>query len=35
MAIQTGRVLGKIADVRKRCIAFAHFLPILRGNQVT
>ena len=35
MAIQTGGVLGKVADVRERSIAFAHFLPILRGNHVT
>ena len=32
MAIQTGRVLGKIADIRERCIACAHFLPIFRRN---
>lgn len=35
MAIQTGGVLGKIAGVGERCIAGAHFLPVLRGNCVT
>ncbi len=35
MAIQTGRVLGKVADVRECCVAFTYFLPILRRNLVT
>ena len=35
VAIQTGRVLGKITDIGKGRISFAHFLPILCRNFVT
>src|SRR5437867_1861209 len=31
---QTGGMFGKITDVRKGGVAFAHFFPILRGNFV-
>ena len=34
MTIETGSVLGKISDIRKRCVAFTNFFPILRGNFV-
>ena len=34
MTGQTGGMLGKITDVRKGGVAFAHFFPILRGNFV-
>lgn len=35
VTIQTRRMLRKLRDVRKRRVAFTHFLPIARGNFVT
>lgn len=34
MTIQTCGVLGKITNVRESCVAFAQFLPVLRGKLV-
>ena len=35
MTIQTRRMFGKFRDVRKRCVTFAHLLPVLRRKLVT
>ena len=35
MTIQAGSVLGEISDIRKRSVAFAHFLPVLSRKLVT
>lgn len=35
MTIQTGRVFGKIGNVRKRSVALAKFLPVFRRNFMT
>jgi len=34
VAIQTRCVLGKLGDVRKSSIAFAHFFPVRSGKLV-